>query len=667
MIGTQFEAPQGWMNLKKGEVYYLLKNDALLKTVSLVIFNQNKNNQYRAEIIQIQRAYFEEGLNSQAIKKCSEQTTLPPWLARFEGVDFATISNGQLKVPFEIKVDAKVNIIQSALNDFDHILRQQDPRSLIHQYARQATPPQNESRFRTNLLTYITFGFNKWVLFPNYSGIEGVKDDISTLKQGAPSLANGKNFGFKMTLIMRKKCVEGFIQYAENGKFLGQVYIEVLKKTFGCKVIANKSDLEIISTHPYPTFNQFKYVVDSSIGKETRQKILYGEARYRNKKASSKGRFSEEVCNLYEIIYADAYQVSHRPRGYIENSVLPAVYGVVSVDALCGMPLGIGFSFGSEQATGYRMMLFCMAISKKRFCKLFGIEIEEGEWPSVGLPPHALYDRGAGSKNNPDEKFEDKFVIKELAKSWSGQSKAPVETMHPYELKMEGCPTYKVSDLSPVQVAIAEILRVLEYIKITNAEDRIDPLPELVDIYPTPLGIWNHYSERYRNAAINISFEDAVRQYLTKVEFTVKEDAVYLHGRMFNCDELRDTGIFGLGETKVEGYILDLCVRYVWIEWKGKLIEVTALHRVRGLEEDLYLSIAELEQLSQERAKKRSQLNADKVAVVLQKKQRFEQVTGKDYDSAIKRKRGKILKNVVSKHEASEVFASKNLKKAGSR
>lgn len=667
MIGTQIEAPEGWMNLKKGEVYYLLKNDAVLKTVSLVIFNHNKNNQYRAEIIQIQRVYFEDGLIAQAIKKCIKQNTLPPWLSRFEGVDFSNARNGKLKENFEIKVDAKVNIIQSAVKDFDRILSHQNPRELIHEYARKATPPQNESRFRTELLNYVLFGFDKWVLFPNYIGFEGVKDDISTVKQGAPSLANGKNFGFKMTLIMREKIVKGFTQYAENGKFLGQVYIEVLKKTFGCKVIANKTDLEIISTEPYPTFNQFRYVLDKTIGQEVRQKILYGEARYRNKKASSRGRFSEEVCNLYEKIYADAYQVSHRPRGYIENSVLASVYGVVSVDALSGMPLGIGFSFGSEQATGYRMMLFCMAINKKRFCKLFGIDIEEGEWPSVGLPPHSLYDRGAGNKKNPDEKFEDKFVIAELAPSWSGQSKAPVETSHPDELKMEGCPTYKVADLSPVQVAIAEIFRVLEYIKITNVEDRIDPLPELVDVHPTPLGIWNHYSERYRNAAINISFEQAVRQYLTKVEFTVKEDAVYLHGRMFNCDELRETGIFGLGETKVEGYILDLCVRYVWIEWNGNLIEVPALHRVRGLEEDLYLSIAELEQLSQERAKKRSQLNEDKVLVRLHTKQRFEEVTGKDYDNAIKRKRGKIPKNDVSKHEGSEVFASKNLKKVGGR
>lgn len=667
MIGTQFEAPQGWMNLKKGEVYYLLKNDALLKTVSFVIFNKNKNTQFRGEIIQIQRVYFEEGLNAQAIKKRLKQNTLPPWLERFEGVDFATSRNGQLKERFEIKVDAKINIIESALKDFDHILSHGDPRASIHQYARQATPPQNESRFRTDLLTYILFGFNKWVLFPKYCGFEGVKDDISVVKQGAPSLANGKSYGFKMTGIMREKSVQGFTQHAENGKFLGQVYIEVLKKNFGCKVVAKNTSLEIISTYPYPTLNQFRYVLDKTIGQEVRQKILYGEARYRNKKASSKGRFSEEVCNLYEKIYADAYQVSHRPRGYIENSVLAAVHGVVSVDSLSGMPLGIGFSFGSEQATGYRMMLFCMAINKKRFCKLFGIEIEEGEWPSVGLPPHALYDRGAGNKKNPDEKFEDKFVIAELAPSWAGQSKAPVETSHPYELKMEGCPTYKVSDLSPVQVAIAEIFRVLEYIKITNAEDRIDPLPDLVDVYPTPLGIWNHYAERYRNAAINISFEEAVRQYLTKVEFTVKEDAVYLHGRMFNCEELRETGVFGIGETKVDGYILDLCVRYVWIEWKGKLIEVTALHRVRGLEEDLYLSIAELEQLSQERAKKRSQLNADKVPAILQTKQRFEEVTGKDYDNAIKRKRGKIPKNDVSKHEGSEVFASKNLKKAGGR
>lgn len=667
MRGIQLHAPEGWMNLKKGDIYYLLKNHAVKKTVFLVIYIQNESNQYRAEIIQMDRFNFEEGLKANAIQQVSKQSLLPPWQDEYEGVDFATIKKGQIKENFEKRVDEKVNIIKNAVNDLEIILDSHDPRKKIHEYARESNPVQNESRFRTELLTYLLFSFNKWVLLPNYCGVKGVKDNKSTVKQGAPSLANGKNYGSKMTAEMREISKNGFLEFADNTKFLCSVFIEVLKKKFGCKVINNNGKLEIISSKPYPTFNQFKYVIDSSIGKETRQKILYGEARFRNKKSPSKGRFSEEISNIYEKVYADAYQVAARPRGAKDGAVLAPLHGVVAVDALAGMPLGIGHCFGSEHSSGYRMMFFCMAIDKKKFCSLFGIQIEEKEWPSKGLPAHCMMDRGPGAKSNIIEEFKNRLIIRELSKSWSGQSKAPVETTHPKESKIEGKPSYKVANLTPYELVVAEILRILEYINSTNVEDRIDPLPELVDIYPTPLGIFNHYNNLYKNDAVQISFEEAVRTFLTKVEFTVKEDAIYLHSRMFNCEELRETGIFGLGETKVEGYILDLCVRFVWIEWKGKLIEVPALHRIRGLEEDLYLSIAELEQISHERAKKRSQLNADKVPGRLQAKQRFEEVTGKDYDNAIKSKRGKVPKNDVSKHEGSEVFASKNLKKAGGR
>jgi hypothetical protein len=670
MMGKQLYAPEGWMQFGKNKVYFLLRNKNHFKSIFFVDFVEKKNNQFQAELIQMDRFKFESGIQAQAILECDIQHTLPTWLWEFEGYDMARFelknTDATLKTVSQ-RVDERVNIISEAVINFDQILQSANPIFEMNQYARKANPPQNESRFRHWLLTYMGLGMNKWVLMPNFHRIGKWERELkSKQKQGAPSLAYGKKYGYPMTLDMREKCLDGFTKHAKNTKFLSEVYVGVLRHEFLCRIIeSSKSDLAIVSDQPFPTFNQFKYQIDKAIGLETRQKLLYGESRYRNKKAVSKGRFSQEIGNLYEKIYVDAYQVSARPKGYLHESVLPALYGVTAADSLSGMPLGIGFSFGSEQSDGYRMLLFSMAVEKKRFCALFGVEIESDEWPCMGLPAHIFLDRGPGARKNLVENVERQFVIREIAPSWSGQSKATVETTHPKQIKMEGKPTYQASELTPVQLAIAEILRVIEYVKSANVADRLDPLPINLNVYPTPQGIWEYFDKIYRNDAIQVRFEDAVRSFLTKVEFKVKEDGVYLHGRLFNCDELRHTGIFDLGKTFVEGYVLDLCVRYVWIEWKGQLIEVSALHRIRGADEDLYLSIAELQQLEFSMAQKRSHLQVYKVAIELQTRERFFGLTGHDYDKVVKRKTGRVIKNRMSQQEAAEVFSSKNLKQVG--
>jgi hypothetical protein len=420
-----------------------------------------------------------------------------------------------------------------------------------------------------------------------------------------------------------------------------------------------------VDGNAFPTESQFRYRVLKAIGLEQVQKALYGEVRHRTKIAVSKGRFTEDVANLMERIEADGYYVKERPKGYVEGTVLPPLCVVTGRDLLSGKKLGIGFSFGAERSTAYRMMLFSMAVPKHYFCRLFGVSLNPGEWVSEGLPSDFGIDRGPGARKDLIEEVEKRFPIRGMAPSWSGQSKATVESSHPKDVKIEGRPTYLQSNLTAVQLAKQEIMRLIEFNNTANMEDRLDPDSELAHVIPSPNGLWQHYDKLCRNDAQSIRLEEAVRTFLTPVEFEVKEDGVFLRGRRFYSEELRVSGLLDHaggsrgGATKINGYTLDMCVRFIWIDFEGKLIEVPAVLRIRGDDDSLFISIAELEQWSEARRTIGSAYRVHQRAVSSDIRLRFNQDTGAGFDSW-KRRSGSPKHNPVSRQEACEVFHAKS-------
>ena len=173
-----------------------------------------------------------------------------------------------------------------------------------------------------------------------------------------------------------EKCIKSYLKRAKLGKHMTKIYEEAMIGDFGCRVVTNSSGMKAYchpKGEPFPTYWQFRYRVHLEIGVDAVLKTLYGMARHRNRIASSRGRYSEEVANLMERIEADGYYIKERPKGYVDGTTLPPMCVVVSRDVLSGKKLGIGFSFGAERATAYRMMLFCMAVPKDYFCRLFGV------------------------------------------------------------------------------------------------------------------------------------------------------------------------------------------------------------------------------------------------------------------------------------------------------
>lgn len=676
-IGTQIIAPAGWANMPREVVYHFLCNDAKNQRVLLALVTTREDlHGAKASILVMNRQKFEEGAASDKIVPLEQQSLLPPWLGPLKDIDLSQIDrfrSSGARCSHQERVENRFLQIAAAVKDLQGIFGSDDPEREIHRYARACQPPQNESRFRLWLITYVCFGCDLWTLLPPFHLIgHWCRFDHPDKKFGAPSIAYGRDYGNGCSKAMADQCVKSYLSRAKLGKHMTDIYEDAMTFDFHCVTAELASGMKVYSHPtgaPFPTYWQFRYRVLQAIGIDDVQKTLYGVARYRNRIATSKGRFSEQVSNLMERIEADGRYLVDRPRGYVDGTTLPPMCVVEGRDVLSGKKLGIGFAFGKERSAAYRMMLFCMAVPKYYFCILMGVPFVKGEWVNEGLPAHFAIDRGPGAKQDLIAELEKRFPIRDMAPSWSGQSKATVESGHTKNILIEGEPTFIQSNLTPVELAKREILRLIKFNNTSNMEDRIDPDSELAFVPPSPLGLWCHYDKIFRNDAQPMRIDEAVRTFLTPTEFAVREDGVYLGARRFFSEELRETGILANGipgeidAGKIDGYVLDMCVRHVWVEIKGKLLLLDAKLRIRGDEETLYMSLAELNQWSEQRGKVQSEFSVHKHAASSDYKERFEADTSKTWDGG-KRIPGKPKVNANSRQEAQEAQPKSGNRKA---
>lgn len=675
-VGTQIFAPEGWSNLPANVVFHFLYSDSRCKRVLLVLFSTGKNlSNPKASILTMERHVFEEGRMLEMIIPVEEQAQLPIWLSAYDGFDISQVDSfrsSSAKISHRDRVENRLMLIAPAVRDFKLIVQSPDPSAEINQRAKKCSPSQNESRFRLWYLTYLCFGRDIWTLLPPFH-LVGRWDrfDYSDVKFGAPSLAYGRSYGNGCSREMAEQCEKSFMARAKHGKHMTEIYDEAIIEDFHCTVVTLSSGMKVYAHPtgvPFPTYDQFRYRVQKAIGLEKIHLSLYGEVRHRTRIASSMGRFSEEVANLMERIEADGRYLKERPRGYVDGTTLPPMCAVESRDVLSGMKLAIGFAFEKENSTAYRMMLFCMAVPKDFFCSLFGVTLKPGEWLNEGLPPHFAIDRGPGARKDLIIEIENQFPIRDMAPSWSGQSKATVESGHHRTVKIEGEPTFIQSNLTPVELARKEIYRLIKFNHTADMEDRLDPDSELATVAPTPIGLWMHYDALFRNDGYPMRIDEAVRNFLTTIEFSVREDGVYLGARLYYSDDLRASGALrrrGKRDDgiKLNGYVLDMCVRHIWVEVNGKLLMLDAKLRIRGEEETLYMSLGELEQWTEARRKMQSAATINKRAASTEYNQRFESDTGKPWNSD-KRKAGKPKKDCAAMQEAKEARPMGSAKQA---
>lgn len=150
-----------------------------------------------------------------------------------------------------------------------------------------------------------------------------------------------------------------------------------------------------LESFAYPTFRQFTYYYRNNYSIVKRIKAQNTESVFNKDHRPIQSTATTHTLgpgSRYEIdaTIADIYLVSDKDRNQIVGR--PTIYFVIDVYSRLVAGLYVGFSSPSYVSAIQALTMACK--DKVQFCKSFGIEIDESEWPAFGLPDAILADRG---------------------------------------------------------------------------------------------------------------------------------------------------------------------------------------------------------------------------------------------------------------------------------
>ena len=643
-LGAQYLAPDGYRELRKGCTYHLLMNDPDTERAALVSFEM-RGRKVLASLNTIDRCHFEQGVETNQLVLKEPQSALPFWLEPLELRDLAASDRDRRKPKrlHKDRINKKLGQIALAVEKYKDVLRSDDPDSLLNRFARECTPKVRAERFRVAFYVFLAFGKNELALHYRIAGIGGWnRDEMSDVKRGKPG-KKGKGSGFNANP-MAPTILESYDVLMGLGVKKKCIYVEALMRFFGCRT-RGRGKFRVI-THPdgsaYPSRNEYWYHIRKVRGTAKIREDREGKTKERAKHAPYRGSFKSNVSNLMERIEADAYVMKEAPRGFIDGSPLKPIRATKRRDVRAGLGTGIGFSLGSETASAYRMAEFCEAIGLERFGALFGLNLE-GRCVARGISPNPVTDRGPGSSPvalSRDPEFEP--VFKSLTPSGAGQSKAVVEASHPRSPKNEEGPTYIPSTKNICQLIKEEILRLVSDNESLNVQDRVpDELLERVNP-PIPNNLYRELDRLGRNDALPVAFEQAVPAYLSKVTARLDRRGVVLHGRVFGSKAFDASGardrVSHEQSPNIEVYVLEACMRHLWVDVHGEIVQLDMQIPYRCGDDELYVSLEELKGRERFISQSRTQVEEHQIATALQLEIDAEEATGARLGTGRRRK-----------------------------
>jgi len=456
---------------------------------------------------------------------------------------------------------------------------------------------------------------------------------------------------------MKEKILTGLLAYKNPNGNKTRLYSDILTKKFGCEVKLERGvkTFKHPKGEPFPSFGQIKYWAEQMIGPKKLARELNGKHKARSQSGSS-GSFAERLANLCQRVEFDGYYISEKLSGITEGSAVDSFCVVRAVCGLSGAVVGIGFAEGKETMEAYKMALFSMALDKVKFCELFGINIRPEEWPCYGLPGGVIFDRGPGATYGSEPEINWLGSI-ELTPTYSGQSKATVESSHPRDKKSLEQPTYFQSKLNFVLMARREIYQALADNQSSDASGRMTEEMIINRVKPSPHDIWNFLDGRGRNSSIGMQFDEAVRTFLTEHPVTIRKDAVYFYGRKYRSAALIDTHVFDkiarTGVIKSSVFALTMCVRHIWIELDGLLYELDFMSSATTPEGSVDISLSALKQIDKMRREGAADHRDEIPAIQQEFRDRFKKDTGEDSDSG-QRKQGRPTKGGAARRDTDD-------------
>lgn len=246
---------------------------------------------------------------------------------------------------------------------------------------------------------YWRCGKNKNAFLPNHTkeGGRGTKKH-SDKKLGRPNkygLSTGVYIDENIENIFEKAIKKYYHTKAEHS--FKAVYELMVRDNFSHEKIDadGKKGLELFETDKIPTMRQFRYWYSKRYLQDETLKYRKGESKFNLMHRAVIGKTDTFIMGpgaKYQIdaTVGDIYLVSQFNRSDIIGR--PIIYFVI--DTFSRMVVGMYVGLEGPSWLGAMMALANAATDKVKFCKEYGVDIAQEDWPCYHMPSAILGDRG---------------------------------------------------------------------------------------------------------------------------------------------------------------------------------------------------------------------------------------------------------------------------------
>ncbi|WP_066378030.1 Mu transposase C-terminal domain-containing protein [Anabaena sp. CA = ATCC 33047] len=411
-------------------------------------------------------------------------------------------------------------------------------------------------------------GKNKNALLPDYanSGGKGKPKSSGDKKRGrprkyaqVPEIGVGRNVTEEDKRIFRFATAKFYNNSKEN--FLTTAYDLMIKEYYAEDFYYDDNGVKksiLIPPDKRPTFTQFKYwyeVEQTDIRKTMISRK--GSRKYALENRAITGTSQMETIgpgSRYQIdaTIADVYLVSLYNRNWIIGR--PVIY--VVIDVFSRMITGVYIGLEGPSWTGAMMALANAATEKVKFCREYGIEISEDEWPCKHIPDTILGDRGELAGMTVETLIPNLNVrIENTAPyraDWKGLVERQFRIIHGYvkpfvpgyidtDFRQRGGHDYRLDG----RLNIDEFTKIVIFLILQhNNHDYLidyarDEMMITDDVNPIPRELWQ-WGIANRSGRLRTFPEDIVKLNLMPTEkATITARGIKFKGMYYTCEKAR--------------------------------------------------------------------------------------------------------------------------------
>lgn len=564
-------------DLAEDNLYRVL--DIMRDVESVVLFPLNKTSTTVRPVAVSVEAFFEQ-VKCQKVK--NSQFILP---------SFLLVSEESIPQEHIVRRDKNYEMVKDIAFDrafvFDYATKKRVPQ--LAEFAREIGI---DRKALARLLTlFWRYGQDKMALLPAFSQSGGLgKDRKPTNKPlGAPkkprTVAVERATKYIVSDVDKDKFKKALKKYylKESGLTLAKTYKKMLADSYSDEVrFADACGRPPI----VPTLKQFSYWRKKLFDKEEIIKSRTTENDYLRNKRGLLGSVIQDSYlpgTHFEIdaTVADVHIVSEFGSQHVLGR--PTIY--IVVDRASRMIVGMHVSLFHASWRAARQALVNCFLPKSNYCREFGVDIEESEWPCAHIPKELVCDNGEMIGLKPQKALTPMTKLS-FAPPYRPDCKGVVEkrfdilnkeVVHEFLGTTRGGKVVR-GNRDPRKDAIYTLKEVTtEIIKAVREHNRstLDDLafssPLLVenDLSPTPLNYWKIHVAKHKHELQAASPGEVIARLLPPAEVSMTRSGIHFNGLYYSCSELEERDLASVarssGQWRLEARVDENTTNHIYV------------------------------------------------------------------------------------------------------